>query len=77
MKQRSFFERMMHSLVRTPRVLRAGGGGLLRRIRTLLQWDPEAEGGVHNPDSLRAQVWYAVRSVTKLFKYGSNNNFKQ
>ncbi len=33
------------------------GGSLLQKVRTLLQWDPEAgRGGVHNPDPLRAQV---------------------
>ena len=32
-------------------------GGLLHKVRKLLQRDPEAEGGwVHNPDPLRAQV---------------------
>ncbi len=47
-----------HSWARTPRILRAkGGGGLLHKVRTLLQWDPEARGGVHNPDPMRAQVW--------------------
>ncbi len=33
-----------------------GGGGLLHKVCTLLQWDPEARGGVHNPDPLLAQV---------------------
>ncbi len=34
------------------------GGGLLHRVRTLLQWDPETRrGGCHNPDPLRALVW--------------------
>ncbi len=47
-----------HSWARTPRILRAkGGGGLLHKVCTLLQWDSEARGGVHNPDPMRAQVW--------------------
>ena len=33
-----------HSWARTPRILRARGG-LLHKVRTLLQWDPEARGG--------------------------------
>ncbi len=37
-----------HSWARTPRILRARGGwgfGLLHKVRTLLQWNPEARGG--------------------------------
>ncbi len=33
-----------HSWARTPRILRARGD-LLHKLRTLLQWDPEARGG--------------------------------
>ncbi len=33
-----------------------GWGGGLHQVRTLLQWDLEAGGEVHNPDPLRAQV---------------------
>ncbi len=34
-----------HSWARTPRILRARGRGLLHKVRTLLQWNPEARGG--------------------------------
>ncbi len=51
----------MNSGARTSRSLRARGR-LLRKVRTLLQWDTEARGGGrgYNPDPLRAQVWYCI-----------------
>ena len=51
-----------HSWARTPRILRAREGGLLHKVRTLLQWNPEAGGG-HNPDPLRAQVCFNPRCM--------------
>ena len=45
----------MHSWARTPRIFGARGGFLLHKIRTLIQWDPEAWEG-QDPDPLRAQV---------------------
>ncbi len=39
------FDLYAHSWARTPQILRARGGGLLHKVRTLLQWDPEARGG--------------------------------
>ncbi len=41
----SFSFPLPHSWARTPRILRARGG-LLHKVRTLLQWDLEARGGV-------------------------------
>ncbi len=69
------FIALPHSWARTPRIFE-GWEGLLHKVRTLLQWDPEARGWgfiTLNPCVPRYALPKAVLQLTKARKSSKNN----